>query len=85
MPIVIGYNPSAASIAGPALLAGQGQYAQWANQYLNNQYQFGANLQLNQQQMVMDRLNALNQMSNQQQLQAQQHHVVRLLFQQSVN
>lgn len=70
MPINISYQPSAAAIGGAGLVAGQGDYARWLNQFLQQNYQFSVGAAQNAQQMQLSRMNALSQIAAQQQQQA---------------
>lgn len=80
MPITLSYEPAAAAVGYAGLLGGEGSYQKWLNQFLQNQYQFGVNTQLQEQQMAMQRMNALSQIAAQaQQQQGQQQFEAQML------
>lgn len=72
MAIQISYQPSAAAVGGAAYVGGLGQYNQWLNNLLWNQFQFGTQTNLQEQQMAQQRMLAMQQAASQMAQQQQQ-------------
>jgi hypothetical protein len=72
MPINISYQPAAGLVAGSSLLAGQGQYAQNANQLLTQQWQTAAQIQNSRLMAMAQAAQDAQMQQNQQNFQMQQ-------------